>query len=568
MTVFRHGMPHSRLTTALLALTCCTAAAPAFAAGPPPTIEQNPAYEGGARSQSESPVPVSPPTGEATEKTRLEQLRDRPATGIDLPSALWLSGVRNLNLITARQRIVGRDAERQLAAAQFLPTLRAGMNYDNHTGALMQSSGNVLLIKRSSMFVGAGAGAVAAGTVSIPGVGWNMNLAEGFYNYLASEQLVAQQEFATRAQENETLRQVANAYLRLVEAEGKRALALLTLDEIRQIAKLTSSYAKAGTGRQADLERATTNVEVRQTELTQAELDSVAASARLVQLLNLEPAVRLVPADESVVPTPVVPEPIPLPELLAIATLNRPELSAQQASIQQAMLQLREKELLPFSPTVILMMSGGSFGGGSNIVSGQYVPPVAQKDVSSTGLAFGAPTNQPLYGNFGARADFDAITYWTLQNLGIGNLSQIRIARSRLNQADLDKLITLNQVRREVASTYVQTHTLYSMIESHEQAVRIAQQALIEDVIRIRGFKGLPIEVIRSQQLLAQARQNYLDAIIRYNQAHLDLFVALGQPPADTLARPVPEGYVPPAETSPAPAGGENNVPPPPSNNN
>ena len=32
----------------------------------------------------------------------------------------------------------------------------------------------------------------------------------------------------------------------------------------------------------------------------------------------------------------------------------------------------------------------------------------------------------------------------------------------------------------------------------------------------------------------------YLNAIVDYNQAQLELYVALGQPPADVLARPVP----------------------------
>ena len=129
--------------------------------------------------------------------------------------------------------------------------------------------------------------------------------------------------------------------------------------------------------------------------------------------------------------------------------------------------------------------------------------------------------------------------------MGAGNLAQIRVARSRLREADLEKLKILNQVRREVATAYVRTHTMFATIESYEQAVLVAQKALEEDERRIRGFQGLPIEVIRSQQLLAQARQAYLNAIIEYNQAQLDLFVALGQPPADALARPVPKGYVP-----------------------
>jgi hypothetical protein len=56
---------------------------------------------------------------------------------------------------------------------------------------------------------------------------------------------------------------------------------------------------------------------------------------------------------------------------------------------------------------------------------------------------------------------------------------------------------------------------------------------------RTRSREGLPIEVIDSLRLLTRSRYQYLDAIIDYNQAQFELYVALGQPPADFLARPV-----------------------------
>jgi hypothetical protein len=45
---------------------------------------------------------------------------------------------------------------------------------------------------------------------------------------------------------------------------------------------------------------------------------------------------------------------------------------------------------------------------------------------------------------------------------------------------------------------------------------------------------------MNSLRLLCEARLAYLDAIMDYNQAQMEMYVALGQPPANTLARPVP----------------------------
>lgn len=69
------------------------------------------------------------------------------------------------------------------------------------------------------------------------------------------------------------------------------------------------------------------------------------------------------------VPTPIVPEPIPLPELIAIAMLERPELAARRSEVQAALYEMSMAKVLPFSPNVILGFSTGGFGGGSNLVA-------------------------------------------------------------------------------------------------------------------------------------------------------------------------------------------------------
>src|SRR5581483_7671829 len=99
-------------------------------------------------------------------------------------------------------------------------------------------------------------------------------------------------------------------------------------------------------GRPADADRAATEFEQRNTEVLEAEGEILVAVARLTQLLGLDPSVRLHAIDGWVVPAPIVPDPIPLPELIAIAMTQRPELQARQAEIQAAFLQLRAAKVL------------------------------------------------------------------------------------------------------------------------------------------------------------------------------------------------------------------------------
>lgn len=453
---------------------------------------------------------------------------------IDLGSAFQLAGVQNPEILIARERVEEAMAQRQLAAAQLLPSINAGLNFDNHTGPLQRSTGDIQKVNRGSLYLGLGAGAVGAGTVNIPGIVWDGNLSQIIFGSLVTSQIVRQREFASAAVRNDVLLRVATGYLELLRAEGRRAIALQNRDEAREVARVTANYAKTGQGRQADAERAATELEQRETDLLQAESEVLTASARLAQVLDLDPSVRLHAIDGWVVPAPVVPDPIALSELIAIAITQRPELAERQAAIRAALLELRGAKILPFSPSLIAGYSAGSFGGGSNLAT----EGIRQAD--------GTFVRQPRFGSFDGRQDVDVVVYWTARNLGVGNLALIRLARSSLRSDELRQIEVLDRVRAEVATAYARTHARYAQIATGERAVQSGQRAFKEDLTRTRNREGLPIEVLDSLRLLGRSRYAYLDAIVDYNRAQMELYVALGQPPAQYLARPIPASLVPP----------------------
>ncbi|HEV3025410.1 MAG TPA: TolC family protein [Pirellulales bacterium] len=459
-----------------------------------------------------APQPPLPPPPESILPTEV--------TPIDLSNALRMAGVQNPQLQMARQRVVESAAIRQYMAAQILPNLNAGMNYDDHTGVLQQSSGKILNVDRSALYVGAGANAIAAGTVNIPGVQWNLNVSNTIFNILVSRQVVRQRQFDSLAVRNQVLGRVAVAYVDLLRTAGRLAVAIRVRDESREVARLTRSYANVGEGLPADADRAATELAKRENDILQAESEVLQSSARLCQLLNLDPATRLQPTDGWVVPAPIVPSPMPLRELVALGLLRRPELAAQRAAIEQALLQLRGQRVLPFSPNVLIGFSGGTFGGGSNL----------------TNL-----TNQPTFGSFASRSDIDTVAYWSLQNLGVGNRAQINAARARVGISNFEQAAVLNQVRMEVADAYARSHARFAQIATAERAVQTSTNGFVLDMKQLANHQDiLPIEVLDSVRLLARARYEYLDSITAYNTAEFELYVALGQPPADALARPVP----------------------------
>ena len=502
------------------------AARPVAVAEPPLTILEPPAPSAFAVPEP----PVTPPL------VAPDTLLTQQVQPIDLEASLRLAGVQNPGLLLARQLVVEAVAIRQFAAAQIIPTLNGGASYNAHTGNLQQSSGNILSVNRSAVYVGSGAFAVAAGTVSIPGIRLAGNVAEGLYRYLATRQVVRQREFNNAAATNNTLLRVATEYCELIRAEAKRAIAEQIRDQADEVARITATYARTGEGRLADSDRARTELKRAQASIRQAEGEILIASARLCRSLNLDPSIRLHPTDAYAVPISIIPDPIPLCELITIAVLKRPELGERKAAVREALLLLDGAKALPYSPTILLGFSGAGFGGGSNLV-------------------------RPNFGNFGDRADFDAVAYWTLQNFGLGNLALIRIARANSNANKFREIAVFDMVRDEVAEAHARTHARFAQIADFEEAVRSATEGFQLDLERIkqgvpgRGENPRPIEVLDSLNLLRQSKNDYLDAIVDYNVAHFQLYVALGQPPAANLARAVPpEGDIAGAEAPPPPA--------------
>lgn len=466
---------------------------------------------------------------------------------IDLPATLRLAGVENPEILIARQRVVEAAALRQYAAAQILPNINVGTNFDAHVGVLQQSSGNILKVNRDALYLGLGANAVAAGTVNIPGIFYNVNVSQAIFGALVARQEVRVRQFESQAVKNDVLLRTATGYVELLRANGQRAIAVKNRDEAREIARLTAVYARTGKGKPADADRAATELAHRNDLVLASEGTTLTASARLAQLLNLDPSMPLLPTDGWVVPTPIVPDPLPLEQLLFIALNQRPELAARRAAIREAALVLRGAKLLPFSPNLMAGFSAGGFGGGSNLVA---------QPGGFLGFA------ESRFGSFATRDDVDVVLYWTIQNMGLGNVAQVRLAQSGLQSRNLELLLILNQVRAEVAMAYARTHARFNQIAVGERAVRAGQRSYEEDLIRIRGARGLPIELLDSFRLLSSARQQYLDAIADYNRAQFELYVALGQPPADVLARPVPADLVPPPALPPVSVPGTLACPP------
>jgi outer membrane protein TolC len=430
---------------------------------------------------------------------------------IDLPTALGLAERENPTIGIAREAIFANLALLQQARAELLPTLVAGGNLHFHRGVLMRDTGEILNVNSQSLYVGGGEGAIQTGTIAVPAIRIYAPLSNALFDPLVARQGVAVSRFEARATSNTVLLDVVLKYFELMGAQAARAAYLQSDADAARLTATVEAYVKVGQARQADADRAQTRRLLLRNQVYHADERVGVAAAQLARLLDLDPSVRLQTVQGPVRAIDIVDPSHDLAALTGIALRFRPEMAARNAAIGLTAARWQEERWRPWLPTISAGYSAGEFGGGSNLAS------------------------PPAFENSG-RNDFDVWAVWTLQNAGIGNRALQRTRQAEVDQATSERLRTMDRIQDEVAQAYGISAARRRQMAIAQQQLALAEAGFREELARTRGGVGLPIEVVNSLDLLARARQDFIAAIVEYDQAQFRLFVALGNPPGVALA--------------------------------
>jgi outer membrane protein TolC len=451
-----------------------------------------------ARSPAASPIP------EQIDVRGAKSLDgDRPSLPLDLANALGLTQAQNPRVAFAQAQIAQSLAVHNAARAMWLPSIRTGGNYNKHEGQIQRVEGENITVSRGAAYGGLGAFAVGAGSPAIPGVYAMFHTTDAIFQRRITGYALEAREFQATATMNDQLLETALAYLALLEAAQRRAIAGETLEHGEQLARLTSEFARTGAGNEADADRATAALALLKNEIVRAEEAQAVASARVAQQLSSDPTVLIVPQEDNVVPIDLVPlDTMAMGDLVATGLSNRPELAASRSLVGEAVNRLKREENAPWLPSILLGMSYGGFGAG---LGGQIT-------------------------RGGDRFDFDGVAWWELRNLGAGEKAARDNARAQIQQARMQEVQTMDVVAREVVETYSQVQARQRQIAVAKEGIAAAQRSYERNVERIRNIQGLPIEVLQSIQALDAARREYLRAVVDYNTAQFRLHRALGWP--------------------------------------
>ncbi len=306
----------------------------------------------------------------------------RPVEPIDLANALKLAGANELDIATARQRILQAAAELTQARALWLPSLFYGPSWYRSDGQIQTVNGQVQTIDRSALFVG-GTAALAntiqgpppgTGIPSVNGMTSVLRISDAIFEPMAARRVLAANQAGLRTATNDAMLQVAEAYFDLQGATGRLAIAREAAANAEALSAITAAYARLGQGLEADHRRALTELKHRRREANRASGQLLVASADLVRLLVLDPKVVLAPVEPSECIIRLIPDEIPLDDLLNQGLRYRPELASAQDQIEAAAIRRKQARLRPFVPSVFMTYAGGGLGGGANAFFGNFGP--------------------------------------------------------------------------------------------------------------------------------------------------------------------------------------------------
>lgn len=483
---------------------------------------------------------------------------------LTLAAALSQAGVANPTIGIALQAVQVAQAQRLLADILLVPNVNVGSNYGEHTGPIQASFGAIRKVDRQTLDYGFGTYVDAANTVKIPGLLITTPIVDAIFSPRFARYVVSNRQLAATATRNNIFLDVSTAYLDLMEAETRLAIIRQSEKDFEEIVRLTKSYAKRGRGREGDAERAEADrLMLRYSELHEQQEVAV-ASADLAQLLNLDPSARLVTGDIPLQVVQFVDPKVPLPKLLDLAVRNHPAILAADANVRASQVRVRQETARPLLPILWAGLSAGEFGGGANATTsgtGVYNPNTGNTNLVTNNNATGQTV--PVFGKISPRVDVDVIAYWQLQNMGLGNLAIIRREKANRNAATAERLRIVNDVREDLSVAFNKSAENFRSIAIQRRRVQEATEGFQRDLIRIRGGIGLPIEVLDNAKRLREAREALLEAVIGFDRAQFQLFVALGQPPTLVVEddKPPMDGPVEPVVplNGPLPV----NVPPP-----
>jgi len=432
-------------------------------------------------------APLLPCCASASEEVERASANGAPQH-INLTASLRLAGVNNLDIKIVEQRLIEARANHLIALEKFVPSLSGGPGFAQHDGNIQEVHGPIVDVDKQQTRIG-------GGFLS------EVQIGEAIYNSLATHQLVKAAKHATDAQWQDTIYQAAIAFFDLAAAKA----AVDVADESLHIASGYSSQveraANSGISFKGDMYQAVTQEQKFQLILEQARAHQRIAAAWLSQILNLDPAIELVPDQTNLTPISFFDEKETLGSLVGKALAFRPELLKANAQVQAARTTKSGAVYGPAIPTLGMATFWGGLGGG----------------VGNAGA-----------NNFNNSTDYFVGISWKIGPGGLFDKGRIDKASAQVKESELENKKYRNEVIRQVVDAHTRMLSLSSQISTAQKALIAANKFLVVTCERKEFGVAEVLEAIDAERTITQIRLDYVNILAEYNKSQFELCRAVG----------------------------------------
>lgn len=412
------------------------------------------------------------------------------ATPIDLPTALRLAGAKSLDVELAREKVAEARALESASRARFLPWVAPSLVVRRHENNIQAVNGPILDATKQSLAAGVALNA-------------QIELGETYFQNLVARQAVRAQEATLAGRQRDTLLRVAAAYFELARARSAVAAAEEAAQVVRRHAEQIAATGEAGLSFAGDVARVRGARERAELSLERLRVEQRISAARLAELLRLDPAVDLTPADVDLAPLTLVAPGTELALLLSGALAKRPEMDEASARLEMARAARKGAVVGPLIPTLGAQASFGGLGGGS--------------------------AGSTLGRDFDSSTDYSVGLSWRVGPGGLLDPNRRRETAARERQGELERERVRDAIRRQVVEQHARWRSLSAQVGLARQALEAADQTA--RLSRQRRETGLSVvlEDLQAEEELARARRDFVATVAEFNLSQYALRHAAGE---------------------------------------
>ncbi|NDP28385.1 MAG: TolC family protein [Flavobacterium sp.] len=423
-------------------------------------------------------------------------VRAQETIPINLEKILELGGADNLTIKEYKERQELSLAELTKAKEWWLPEIYTGVETQQLWGAAMNADGRFFLdVNRQNLWAGLGLNS-------------NWDFAEGIYNAKAANFKSQASQYLTQAEQNQQLLQMIYEYYDLMTAQLNYNAYQNLVIQSDSIVQQIQIQVEVGLLYQSELLLAKSNKYHLRLEMLQAKKEYNKASATLKKMLNIEQNVKLVSAEESLLPLDFNTK---LGLVVDSAYRNRPEIKANELQFKALEIERKKYSTGLWIPELNINTYGSYFGR----ISGNVSPML--------------PNQYPETQQFYPTGALNASLLWKIPLGALMSQGDKKIYDSKMHIKVIEAAQVKIQINEEIAHATSDFKLGKEQIVTAKEALDLTTGALYQSIERQKRGTAKPFEVFQAQQFFLQAQLDYLKVVSDYNKAHYALKVAKGE---------------------------------------